>query len=271
MRIEPGTQFGLLTVICDYSHKRVVCRCTCGKQKSFIRHNLVSGATNSCGCLRSRKLKEKWASFISELTPENGTVFCRLTVIGSNRQMIKCLCDCGQIIEARKYDLLRGYIQSCGCLAKEMAAEKMRTLSTQHGDWGSKEWNSWHSMHERCLRQEAMGYENYGGRGISICKRWLNVERGMGFANFLQDMGRAPSSEHTLDRIDSEGNYEPSNTRWATKKEQARNRRTNRLITAFGRTQCLAAWAEESGWSSTTISLRLLKGWSPEKAVAKRE
>jgi hypothetical protein len=113
-----------------------------------------------------------------------------------------------------------------------------------------------------------MGYENYGGRGIKVHPDWC--ARRTGFAAFLKDMGAAPSPEHTLDRIDGTGAYTPDNCRWATRKEQARNRRSNRLIQAFGREQCLAAWSEEVGLSPTTIRYRLLKGWPVERALQKQ-
>lgn len=273
MSIEPETRFGKLVVLEDQSYKRIICKCDCGKQIITIRCRLVSGDTKSCGCFRSEKLKEKWATFVSTLDPTIGAVFGRLTVVSCNRQMLECLCECGNTVIVLKYDVLNGKTQSCGCFSREVSAENMRKSSTVHGSFGSKEWNSWHSMMERCFKPEAMGYENYGGRGITVCDRWLNTAgRGSGgFVNFFADVGKAPSLEHTLDRIDPNGNYAPENVRWATKKEQARNRRTNRLVAAFGKTQCLAAWAEETGSSDTTISLRILKGWSPERALTNRK
>ena len=106
-------------------------------------------------------------------------------------------------------------------------------------------------------------YANYGGRGITVCDRWLNS-----FENFLADMGECPEGL-SIDRFpDNDGNYEPRNCRWATAKEQQRNRRNNSILTIGFRTQCISAWSEESGIASKTISQRILKlGWSPEDAV----
>ena len=120
----------------------------------------------------------------------------------------------------------------------------------------------WAQMKYRCLDPKAAGYENYGGRGIKICERW------MVFANFIADMG-VPPQGMTLDRHpDKNGNYEPGNCRWATDKEQARNKRNNLMLTAFGRTQCLAAWAEEFGIGKCTLGHRIHKqGMTLEQAV----
>jgi len=119
-------------------------------------------------------------------------------------------------------------------------------------------------MIRRCEDPKAMGFENYGGRDIRVCDNWKD------FQVFLDDMGRAPSPPHTLDRIVNECHYEAINVTWATSKQQARNRRNNRIIEAFGRAQCLAAWAEETELSPTTIRYRLLKGWEPEDALTRR-
>jgi hypothetical protein len=214
-------------------------------------------------------LKQKWKRISKQTALEPGAVFGRLTVIKSERQWVTCVCACdnGNRPVVWKYDLVAGRTTSCGCFMRETSAENMRRTSTVHGGWGSKEWNSWDSMIDRCVNPKAMGYENYGGRGIYVCRRWQGRH---GFRRFLNDMGKAPSAAHTIDRKNNDRHYTPGNTQWATKKEQARNRRSNRMITAFGKRQCLAAWAEETGLSPTTIRLRLLKGWSSRKALGPR-
>lgn len=116
-------------------------------------------------------------------------------------------------------------------------------------------------MHSRCRHRTARSYPNYGGRGIAVCERWGSFE------NFLADMGPRPSPRHSIDRIDVNGNYEPSNCRWATRIEQARNTRKNRIITVGGATMCLAEWSEMTGVDDATIVNRLDRGWDEWRAV----
>ena len=118
-------------------------------------------------------------------------------------------------------------------------------------------------MKARCVVPSASGYENYGGRGIVVCDRWLNS-----FENFLADMGERPSKAHSIDRYpDNDGNYEPSNCRWATRKQQTRNTRANRRISFCGETLCVAEWAERVGIHCDTIYDRLKLGWSIDRAL----
>jgi hypothetical protein len=121
----------------------------------------------------------------------------------------------------------------------------------------------WHGMIDRCTRENHPAWCNYGGRGILVCERWRH------FRFFLEDMGRRPSPNHTLDRIDNSKGYGPGNCRWATRLEQHRNERRNVNLTFLGRTQCVAAWAEEVGLHRNTILRRIKRGWSIEDAISK--
>lgn len=117
-------------------------------------------------------------------------------------------------------------------------------------------------MKARCHNPNHPSFANWGGRGISVCEEWRDS-----FKVFCDDMGLKPSSEHTLDRIDNDGNYEPGNCRWATWREQLRNRRNNVLVEAFGRTQCVAAWAEELGIRWSLIDQRIKRGYTAEESL----
>jgi hypothetical protein len=121
--------------------------------------------------------------------------------------------------------------------------------------------SSWKAMKARCKYPSQHGYKYYGGRGIKVCERWLD------FDNFLADMGE-PEEGLTLDRIDSDGDYEPDNCRWATWSEQATNKCNNRVITACGESKTLSEWAKDAGISPSTISQRLARGWSEDEAVS---
>lgn len=119
---------------------------------------------------------------------------------------------------------------------------------------------SWQRMKNRCLNPAAIDYPRYGGRGIVICDRWLHS-----FENFLADMGLRPDGLQ-LDRIDNEGNYEPTNCRWISKRGNARNRSSNVLLTVDGVTKTATEWGEETGLGETILS-RISRGWSHERAV----
>lgn len=179
-----------------------------------------------------------------------------------------CRCTCGQERLVAANDLRRGNTNSCGCLRSEMVAERMRThgaTSRTHGATGTRLFNIWRGMLERCRLTSHKSYAQYGGRGITVCERWQ--ER---FEYFLMDMGQPPSAKHTLDRWpNNEGNYEPGNCRWATMFEQSRNRRTNVTYAFHGETLVLKDLAVVSGIPETTLYKRLKDGLSVEDATRK--
>lgn len=145
--------------------------------------------------------------------------------------------------------------------------QKQRKKYERHGearrDWKAPEYTIWVGMRQRCSNPRAASYEDYGGRGISVCKRWQES-----YAAFLEDMGRRPSPLHSIHRKDNDGNYTPDNCVWATNAVQARSKRSNNNITAFGVTRCITDWAADLGVQPSAIAQRIRNGWMPEDAVS---
>lgn len=160
-----------------------------------------------------------------------GDKFGRLTILGegrgarsSGRKIITliCKCECGAIKGVEKPRVLNGITVSCGCLQRE--------VTTKHGEsaWksrGTKEWRAWAGMIARCGDPNNKKYRNHGGRGIRVCEQWK-----ADYKVFLKDVGRAPSPDHSIDRIDNNGNYEPGNVWWATRAYQQMNRRNSKNL-----------------------------------------
>lgn len=172
-------------------------------------------------------------------------------------------CDCGNKIVTNGYYLRCGDTKSCGCLNIEKTIER----STNHGhktrEKTSEIYEAWKGMIQRCTNPKNKAYHNYGGRGITVCNRWLHS-----FENFNEDKGKDWKPGLTIERKDNEGNYEPENVEWIPREQQQRNTRRNRLITCFGKTKCLAAWAEEYNIPYGTLLARIDRlGWSTEKAL----
>lgn len=193
-------------------------------------------------------------------TVREGDRHGRLVAVGVTEKLrggrkVICKCDCGMITSAHPYSLTSGNTKSCGCL-------KGKTPRVDgHGMVGTKEYRAWGHMWSRCTNPKVKSYRNYGGRGISVCDRWIS------FRNFFDDMGKSPSAEHSIDRVDNDGDYNPGNCRWATVKEQRRNKRDNRILVIDGERRTLAEWAEKFGVLYKTAHNRLRMGWSPREAV----
>lgn len=143
----------------------------------------------------------------------------------------------------------------CGLSCKSTATLK------RHGMTKTSTYSAWATMRTRCLNPKRAKWYRYGGRGIKICKRW---ER---FENFLSDMGERPNGK-TLDRIDNDGDYKPSNCKWSTPKEQSSNTKRNRFVTHNGKTQHISDWAREIGLKQSTLARRISSGWSIELALS---
>ena len=164
-----------------------------------------------------------------------------------------CRCDCGVGVVAYGQDLQKGKVKSCGCLNAERIM--------QHGMSNTHVYAVWQAMLQRCENPNAQRYSDYGGRGISVCQGWHRFEA------FFADMGNRPKG-YSLDRIDNDGNYRKDNCRWALTKQQANNKRINRIIEFNGEKRTLAEWAERVGLGWYTLRSRLdVYGWNIEKSL----
>ncbi len=193
-----------------------------------------------------------------------GQQFHSLTYLGESSPAggrRRCLyrCVCGVEASFEPNSIKKGHRKSCGCQASEGISKANR----KHGRSGSKDktYKSWQSMRDRCLNPKMNNYHDYGGRGIKVCEQWASFEA------FLSDMGERPAG-HTLDRYpDTNGNYEPSNCRWATCIEQNNNRRSNVPLQYEGDVLTAAEWGRKTGLSTNRIGARIRQGWSIEEAL----
>lgn len=217
-------------------------RCECGNELVVRQGNLKSGNTISCGCYHKKVINKPRYDLL-------GMKFNRLTVVSyygriKNHTRWNVICDCGKEAIVDAYDLKNNKTVSCGCYNEE---KKIR-----HGyarDSGTvSEYSIWEAMKGRCCNKNNAMFSRYGGRGISVCDRWKHS-----FVNFLEDMGSRPSAKHSIDRIDNDGNYEPSNCRWATMKEQSRNMSRNRWVDYNGVRMVIKDWATELGIDSRQL------------------
>lgn len=175
-----------------------------------------------------------------------------------------CKCECGTIKEIDAFPLSKGITVSCGCYNKEVNSNRAIHGHNRKNGKKSPTYNTWAKMNDRCNSPKCSEYKWYGGRGITVCDRWKS------FVTFLADMGERPEGK-TLDRKDCNGNYEPSNCRWITQKEQANNTRRNVLITFNDKTKTVAEWADLLGLKYDTLYYRLFRyNWTVEKALSQQ-
>lgn len=179
---------------------------------------------------------------------------------GTNRHKAakwNCECDCGKSCVKLGHLLRSGKTTSCGCYHRKQAADRLTT----HGESKSGLWHTWKNMVDRCLNPSSKQYADYGGRGISVCDRWA-----ASFLEFMSDMGAKPSAGMTLERVDNDAGYSPENCRWASRKDQARNKRSNVVIELDGERLVLADWAKRIGITANALTLRLYR-WPLRKAL----
>jgi hypothetical protein len=168
-----------------------------------------------------------------------------------------CRCDCGQECKIAGEYLRKGDTKSCGCLSIEVNGARFRT----HGKTETREHLIWRAMKTRCSNPRQPGWKRYGGRGIKVCDRWADS-----FELFLEDMGECPKG-YTIERINVDGNYEPSNCKWIQRSEQGKNTSRNRILTYKGESKILSEWVKELGVNRKFFDYRLSLGQSAEEVI----
>lgn len=189
-----------------------------------------------------------------------GRRFGRWTILADSprKGYLVCRCDCGETRAVQTNSVLLGRSRSCGCYMREQTSKATRT----HGESGTRLYKAWNSMISRCETPSQTSFKHYGGRGISVCEEWHS------FGVFKEwAISNGYETGLTLDRIDNNGNYCPTNCRWVTKKEQANNRRSSRYVTLSGTTHTLSEWADITGINPSTIAWRIRHGWSDEEIL----
>lgn len=203
---------------------------------------------------------------ISAITIESGARFGEWVVIARSHSAPEavywlCKCSCGREKPVAAQLLRGGRSKRCASCADDR--KRGSSVNLNSNDY-RKMRQVWHSMIRRCERRTESSYERYGGRGIKVAEVFKGPD---GFSAFVEHLGTPPSTEHEIDRIDNDGNYEPGNIRWATHAEQVRNRSTNRFLTLNGITQCLEDWNTLTG---LPVGERFRRGWPIERLLAPR-
>lgn len=194
-----------------------------------------------------------------------GQRFTRLVVVSragsdsNGNAKWNCLCDCGNATTSSGFTLRNGEAKSCGCLTTEQLIARATTHKKSH----DAEYRCWAGMLQRCDNPKTSRYSRYGGRGIKVCERWYCFE------DFYADMGPRPTRDHSIERINNDGNYTPGNCRWATSKEQNHNKSSNRIVEYRGQEMPLQTAIElaNSPVNRNTVQGRLRRGWSVALAI----
>lgn len=200
-----------------------------------------------------------------------GKRFGKLTVLGRNYEKTNgkrnwdCVCDCGNLRVVSTGLLNNGSVRKCSlCCKKAQSENAIRVSKNKHGMVNSKLWKIWYGMRARCRNPKINGYKNYGGRGIKVCEEWDKS-----FVSFMEWANKNGYKEGlSIDRIDPNGNYEPSNCRWVTRLEQANNKRTSFFVSYNGETHTISEWSRITGINQNTLQSRIKRyGWSVERAI----
>ncbi len=199
------------------------------------------------------------------ISPEDWTVktFDRLIPIGAAFRIAKltlvvCECSCGNVVLVQCHSIVKGTTGSCGCRHKDRTSQ----AKFKHGKCDLPEYRIWSGIKTRCTNENESCYQNYGGRGISMCERWLNS-----FQSFYKDMGPRPTPLHEIDRENNDLGYFPENCRWTDGVTQANNTRSNRRVTIDGETRTIAQWARFANMKYAKLYARIEKGMDPKSAI----
>lgn len=252
-----GKRFGKLVVLSlapKTKNRSTVwlCQCDCGNQKVVRNKNLIEGIITDCGCSSANNLIENQK--IGRLTLIKKIPACR----GANWQ---CLCNCGNLIIVKEYQLKNGIIKSCGCLKEEYS----KIGNFIHGFNKTRIQEIHHAMKERCYNKNHMYYNNYGGRGITICDEWLGKDGLKNFGEWALKNGY--NDNLSIDRIDNNANYCPKNCRWSTHFEQQNNTRHNYKIEYNGETLSLSEASRKYKINIHTLCNRLKKWKDIKKSL----
>lgn len=247
-----GKKYNKITVLemlPEPNHKtKCKCLCDCGNIFTTTSYDVRSGHTKSCGCIPSSSPTELIGKKFNMLTPY---MFGGIT---NKKTRWWCKCDCGNIVLVYATNLVNGHSKSCGCLhLKSLGLSKSRIYSIYTG------------MVNRCYNPNSKEYKNYGGRGISVCEKWLG-ENGS-YLFYLWATRHGYKENLSIDRIDNNKGYSPDNCRWATLIEQANNKRNNIKLTYNGETKTVKEWSRIVGLKYPTLMNRVKSGWCPEKAL----
>jgi hypothetical protein len=181
------------------------------------------------------------------------------------RALWQCLCDCGNLSKVISHSLTSGHTKSCGCNRYAFPGYNRQKHGHAKLDCRQPEFNTWMNIKARCYNKNNSHYKYYGGKGVIVCDRWLGDN---GYENFYADMGPRPSKKHSIDRYpDVNGNYDPNNTRWATTKQQNRNKTNNHWIEYKGENLILADWAAKLSIKTSQIIYFLKKGKSMDDII----
>lgn len=243
-KIKIGEKFNLLTVLseteshispCGSKTRKVLCECSCGNVKSYSYTSVKTGHTKSCGCYRNGRPVKKSVYLL------NGDRYGRLVVLEEvpfedvlnkgKRREFKCICDCGNETIAMMVYLRNGDKKSCGCIGREKVIERNKK-NTKHGMRNHPMYSTFNRIVSRTSDKNNKDFASYGGRGIFLFKDWRDTPKP--FIDYVSNLENYGKKGYTLDRINNDKGYEPDNLRWATRKTQAKNRRSSIFINMDG-------------------------------------
>lgn len=279
-RIEDylGKEFGYFTVVGNLDgSKRWIFRCICGTEICDIPSRILGGHKQSCGCMRysTPKQKEKRPSSkkLSPVKDENyiGRKMNKLTVVrvdrpeDGGRVRLECLCDCGKTAFVYPYQFDKGKVKSCGCARTgNNGASIGNSYRRTHGMSKNRFYKRWNDMIRRCYDPREPAFRFYGAQGTTVCEQWRHSPEQ--FIAWCEENCPVSDENLTLDRIDGSKGYSPENCRFISQPEQTLNLKSNRWVTMFGETKCVAHWCKEFKVSPGIIYRRVHTGLSFEEA-----